>query len=133
MIRPAWIIPHPGGLAPADGPEAVLLDRAMQIIDAEACRGLRVQRLADALGVSRRCLAKWFPRLVGCSPHEAIQRAVFAHVEALLMETDLRLSAVAERTGFRHVEYLTVAFTRRYGVPPSHWRRRCIAESRCRS
>jgi LacI family transcriptional regulator len=95
----------------------------MQVISAEACHGLRVQQLADRLGVSRRCLAKWFPRVVGCSPHEAIQRVVFDRVEGLLLGTDLRLSDVAEQTGFRHPEYLTVAFTRRYGLPPRDWRR----------
>ena len=74
--------------------------------------------------MSRRYLSKWFPRLVGCSPHEAIQRAVFDEVERLLLATDLRISDVAARAGFRHVEYLTVAFTRRYGMPPREWRRR---------
>lgn len=106
-----------------EAPESVLLRRALQIIAASACRGLRVQELADQLGVSRRCLAKWFPRLVGCSPHEAIQRAVFDEVERLLRQTDLRLCDVATRTGFRHAEYLTVAFSRRYGRSPSGWRR----------
>lgn len=105
-----------------DAPEARLLHSALRIIASDACRGLRVQELADRLGVSRRCLAKWFPRLVGCSPHEAIQRAVFDEVERLLVTTDLRLTDIADRTGFRHAEYLTVAFARRYGMPPSSWR-----------
>ena len=123
MIRSAWTHRQPGGLALDGRCETGLVDRAMQVIAVEACQGLRVQHLADRLGVSRRCLAKWFPRVVGCSPHEAIQRAVFDRVEGLLLGTDLRLSEVAEKAGFRHVEYLTVAFTRRYGVPPRDWRR----------
>jgi AraC-like DNA-binding protein len=35
---------------------------------------------------------------------------------------DLPLAVVAERCGFRHAEYLTVVFTKRYGLPPSRWR-----------
>ena len=115
-----------------DAPEAQILRRALEIIAANACRGLRVQELADRLGVSRRSLAKWFPRMVGCSPHEAIQRAVFDEVEKLLLTSDLRLADVAGRTGFRHAEYLTVAFTRRYGVAPSEWRQRQRPDARIR-
>ena len=125
MICPMWTHRIDAASVPIDGedaPETQLLLKALQIIASDACRGLRVQQLADRLGVSRRCLAKWFPRLVGCSPHEAIQRAVFDEVERLLVATDLRLTDIADRTGFRHAEYLTVAFARRYGVPPSAWR-----------
>lgn len=126
MIRP--LLSHratdlSSALLPEEAPEATLLQQALRIIASDACRGLRVQHLADRLGVSRRCLAKWFPRMVGCSPHEAIQRAVFDEVERLLAASDLRLADIAARTGFRHAEYLTVAFTRRYGIAPSDWRR----------
>ncbi|MFM1996577.1 MAG: hypothetical protein RLZZ111_964, partial [Planctomycetota bacterium] len=57
-------------------------------------------------------------------PHEEIERVRFRRVEQLLRETELPLAAIADRTGFRHTEYLTVAFGRRHGMPPSVWRRR---------
>ncbi|MFM8435163.1 MAG: helix-turn-helix transcriptional regulator [Planctomycetia bacterium] len=132
MIHPLWTHRTAEPASPPlgeDAPESQLMCRALQVIAADACRGLRVQELADRLGVSRRCLAKWFPRTMGCSPHEAIQRAVFDEVEKLLVTSDLRLADVAARTGFRHAEYLTVAFTRRYGVAPSEWRQRQRAAS----
>lgn len=125
MIQPIWthrMIDPSSSPIGDDAPETRLLRRALGIIATDACRGLRVQQLADRVGVSRRCLAKWFPRMVGCSPHEAIQRAVFDEVEKLLLTSDLRLADVAARMGFRHAEYLTVAFTRRYGMAPSDWR-----------
>ena len=34
------------------------------------------------------------------------------------------IAVLAERTGFEHVEYMSVAFKRRYGVSPSRWRGR---------
>jgi LacI family transcriptional regulator len=43
-------------------------------------------------------------------------------VRQLLTETDLSLAAIAERAGFRHVEYLSVAFKRAFGQPPSRYR-----------
>ena len=33
------------------------------------------------------------------------------------------LEAIAMRTGFKHTEYMTVAFTKRHGMPPSRWRK----------
>ena len=32
------------------------------------------------------------------------------------------LTKVAEQAGFQHAEYLSVAFKRRFGVPPSRYR-----------
>lgn len=104
-------------------PEALIVSQAVQVIQARSCRRLSVQQLADAVGVSRRWLAKWFPLIIGCSPHEAIRRAVFLRVEELLRETDLTITEIASRTGFKHPEYLAAAFRVRYGLPPGRWRR----------
>jgi LacI family transcriptional regulator len=43
-------------------------------------------------------------------------------VKELLAETSLSLSAIAHRTGYRHVEYMSVAFKRETGQPPSVYR-----------
>jgi LacI family transcriptional regulator len=41
----------------------------------------------------------------------------------LLVETDLPLSVIAQRTGFSHVEYLCAAFRQATGLPPGTYRR----------
>jgi LacI family transcriptional regulator len=43
-------------------------------------------------------------------------------VKQLLVETDLPLYLIAERTGFEHVEYLSVVFKRETGATPSAFR-----------
>ena len=43
-------------------------------------------------------------------------------VRSLLSETELNLSIIAERAGFNHVEYMSVAFKREFGVSPSVYR-----------
>ncbi len=107
-----------------DSPEALIVGEAVQVIRARSCCRLSVPQLAEAVGVSRRWLAKWFPPIIGCSPHEAIRRAVFLRVEELLRETDLTIAEIAAQTGFKHSEYLAAAFRVRYGLPPGRWRRR---------
>jgi LacI family transcriptional regulator len=89
--------------------------------------GIKVQDVVRELGISRRILDARFAARVGHTPHEEIARQQFRRVEQLLTETDLPLATIAERCGFRHAEYMTVAFTRRHGLPPSRWRDACQA------
>ncbi len=121
-----WLLP-PLGIATRQSSDVLAIDdplvvAAVQFIRARACMGIKVQNVVRELGTSRRILDARFAARVGHTPHEEIARHRFRRVEQLLTETDLPLATVAERCGFRHAEYLTVAFTNRHGVPPSRWR-----------
>ena len=95
---------------------------AVRQIREHACAGIKVADVVRSLGVSRRVLESRFLRRLGHTPHEEIARVQFRRVEQLLAETDLPLATIAARAGFRHPETMTVAFTRRHGLPPSRWR-----------
>jgi LacI family transcriptional regulator len=45
-------------------------------------------------------------------------------VKDLLTQTELPLYTVADRTGFKHVEYMSVVFKKKTGLPPSEYRAR---------
>jgi LacI family transcriptional regulator len=127
LDRAEWLLP-PLGVATRRSTDTLVVDdplvlAALREIRDHACDGLRVNDVAAKLGTSRRVLETRFARLVGHTPHEEIAAAVFRRVEQLLAETDLPLAAIAERCGFRHAEYMTVAFARRHGMPPSRWRK----------
>ena len=47
---------------------------------------------------------------------------VVERVKELLAETDLPLATVAARAGFNYVEYMSVVFKKKIGVPPSDYR-----------
>jgi LacI family transcriptional regulator len=126
-----WLLP-PLGIATRQSSDVLAIDdpvvvAAVQFIRARACMGIKVQDVVRELGTSRRILDARFAARVGHTPHEEIARQQFRRVEQLLAETDLPLATIAERCGFRHVEYMTVAFTRRHGLPPSRWRDACQA------
>ena len=123
-----WLLP-PIGISTRQSTDVLAIDdelivAAVRHIRDHACRGLRVARLVKALGTTRRVLETRFTKRVGHTPHEEIARVQFRRVEQLLRETDLPLTDIASRTGFRHAEYMTVAFNRRHGLPPSAWRKR---------
>ena len=106
-----------------DEQDSLLLQAVVRHIHERADKSLKVGEIADSFGVSRRWLSLLFATRLGRTPHEEIIRARFARVERLLVETDLTLAEIAHQCGFRHAEYMSVAFHRRYGVPPSQWRR----------
>ncbi len=95
---------------------------AVRFIREHACDGIGVGDVLRKVAVSRRVLEGRFRRLLGCSPHDQIQRVKLDRVKRMLLETDLPLSVIAERAGFAHVEYLSVAFKKQVGVPPSEYR-----------
>ncbi|MFM8497118.1 MAG: helix-turn-helix transcriptional regulator [Planctomycetia bacterium] len=112
--------------------DGTLLGRAARFIHENATRGIHVRDVAAHIRVSRRWLDGQFVEQLGRTPHEEIVRVQFAQVERLLADTDLALEEIAGQCGFRHAEYMSAAFKRRYGVSPSRWRGRRILRARRR-
>ena len=127
LDRSEWLLP-PLGISTRQSTDVLAVDdelvvAAVRHIRDHACSGIKVADVVAAVGTSRRVLEARFTRRLGRTPHEEIAAVQFRRVEQLLRETDLPLVEVAERAGFRHAEYMTVAFSRRYGMPPSRWRK----------
>ncbi len=96
--------------------------RAGQFIREHAHEGINVQDVVSAGALARRILERRFRALVGRTLHEEIRRAQTQRAKDLLINTGLSLKDIAERIGFRHVEYFTVAFKRETGLAPSFYR-----------
>ncbi|MEO6002358.1 MAG: DNA-binding transcriptional regulator [Opitutus sp.] len=97
---------------------------AVRYIRTHAVEGIDVGDVLAAVPISRTLLERKFKRLFGHTPHEHILRTKLARVRAMLVETDLPVALIAERAGFEHTEYLSVAFRREMGVTPSAYRQR---------
>lgn len=124
--RQLWLLP-PLGISARQSTDTVWVDdatvmKALRFVRAHACSGIKVADVAREAGVTRRVLEAKFLKYVRHSVHEAIARVQFRRIEELLKSTELPLAAIAARTGFKHAEYLSVAFARRYRKPPSRWR-----------
>jgi LacI family transcriptional regulator len=122
--------PHlisPLGVAARQSTDVLAIDdreivRAVRYIREHACEGINVSDLLRAVALSRRVLEQRFQRLLGRTPHEEIMHVRLSRVQRLLAETDLPLYLIAERAGFEHVEYLSVAFKRELGKTPRQFR-----------
>jgi len=117
----------PLGIATRQSTDVLVIEdrnvaRALQFIRLHACEGIQVKDVLRAAPQSRTLLENRFKRLIGRTPHEEILRVRLDRVKELLVETNLSLEQIAERTAFAHVEYLSVAFRREIGIPPSQFR-----------
>jgi len=126
-VSPEHLLP-PRGVAVRQSTDVVSVDdpvvvAAAQFIRKNISRGIKVEDVAAASHVSRRKLEQRFVRSLARTPHEEIVRTQWRLVEDLLQNTELKLVAIARRCGFKHPEYMTTAFTKRYGCSPSEWRR----------
>ena len=126
LERSEWLLP-PLGIATRQSTDVLAIDdplvvAAVRQIRDHACDGIKVTDVVRSLKTTRRALENRFTKRVGHTPHEEIARVQFRRVEQLLRETELSLAAIAARAGFKHTEYMTVAFAKRHGMPPSRWR-----------
>jgi LacI family transcriptional regulator len=83
-----------------------------------------VEDVLRVVPMSRTVFERRFKRALNCTPHEHILAVRIKRVKSLLTTTDLTLSAIAERAGFEHSEYMSVAFKRATGVSPGAYRSR---------
>ncbi len=117
----------PVGIATRQSTDVVAVDdrtlaMTMRFIREHACEGVNVKEVLRAVPQSRRQLETRFQKVFGRTPHEEILRVQLNRASQLLIETDLPLSEIADRAGFAHVEYLSVVFKKRFGIPPGRYR-----------
>jgi LacI family transcriptional regulator len=129
QLKPTAHLIGPFGVASRQSTDVLAIDdrdvvRAVQFIREHACEGVNVADVMKSVPLSRRVLEQRFQRLLGRTPHEEILHVKLSRVQRLLAETDLSLAVIAERTGFEHVEYLSVAFKRERGITPREFRAR---------
>jgi LacI family transcriptional regulator len=127
------VLVPPLGVATRQSTDVLAIDdrdlaQALRFIREHACDGIAVADVLRVVPLSRRAFEKRFCDRLGRTPHQEILRWKIARAEQLLTETDLSLAAVAERTGFRHAEYLSVAFKRAIGQTPGRYRSERVLE-----
>jgi LacI family transcriptional regulator len=96
---------------------------ALHFIRNNACSGIGVNDVLATTPLSRRAFEKRFQKAIGKTPHAEILAAKLNFVKRLLKDTELSLEEIANRSGFTHPEYLSVAFKRETSVSPSEYRK----------
>lgn len=102
------------------------LRRALHYLREKARDGITIQTMCNDLHLSRRSLERKFANILRSSPRETLCRIRTESAKRLLVETDLSMALVAERSGFGDPERFSVTFRQQTGVNPSNYRKSAV-------
>lgn len=100
-----------------------LVRQSLRHIDENLHRPITIDRLADALGVSRRTLTKRFSEKLGRTLAGEIQRLRIERAKRELAANKLPIKQIARQAGFASLRTLYAAFAREVGCSPREFRR----------
>lgn len=84
----------------------------------------KVDQLASAMFMSRTALFKAMKKAVKVSPTEYLNRARLDLADQLLVETNMTIAAIAQKTGFSSDSYFSKKYEAAYGRKPSERRQK---------
>jgi AraC family transcriptional regulator, regulatory protein of adaptative response / methylated-DNA-[protein]-cysteine methyltransferase len=111
--------PETAPFCPAWKGTRTTVERALALIEAGALDEDSVAALAARLGIGARHLSRLFADHLDASPAQVAQSLRIQRAKRLLDDTDLSVSLIAERAGYRSSRRMTAAFLKVYGRPPS--------------
>ncbi len=100
-----------------------LVDKVEQFIRANLDSPIKLQDIAQTVYLSQSHLSRTFKHLTGKSVVEFIQELRLAKAEEMLAATDLSVTEIAGRVGFKDAAYFTTCFKNRHGVSPLQFRK----------
>jgi len=99
-----------------------VVSRALKLMHDDPLHDWTVEELSRAAATSRSVLGDRFRQLLGQSPMHYLAEWRMQLAANLLVSTDLRLSAIAERAGYGSEAAFSRAFHRHVGRSPAQWR-----------
>jgi LacI family transcriptional regulator len=96
---------------------------ALRYIRENAPYGLSVDDVLRAIPMSRAALDQRMRMAIGRTVKAEILRVQLDQVKRLLADTDLSLSQIADRTGFKHPQYMAELFKKKCGKTPGSYRK----------
>ena len=121
LIRPVKVVERESAVAST--PTAHILSRALDFIRKNAVKGIKVDDVAKALGISRRLADLRFQQFSGETINETITRHRLDAVKKFLATTNRPIRTISEECGYTDPSYLKVLFKRRFGCTMREWRR----------
>lgn len=99
------------------------IGRALQLIHTEPGHAWTVESLAAEIGMSRSRFAERFSALMGTGPMAYLSDWRLQKALSLLDESRASVQQVAAQAGYQSPAAFTRAFTARFGLPPTDYRR----------
>ncbi|MEW5918803.1 MAG: AlkA N-terminal domain-containing protein, partial [Gemmatimonadota bacterium] len=111
------------GNAPVDDARRIAALLVQRIDEGMLDGGAGLENVARRFGWSSRQIRRIVRKELGVSPIELVLTRRLLRAKQLLTETQLPMIDVASASGFASVRRFNDAFSRRYGLPPTHFRK----------
>jgi LacI family transcriptional regulator len=98
--------------------------QAMHYIRNHACKGIKVEQVLDAVGISRSNLEKRFKEEVGETIHTIIHTEKLEKARSLLVSTSLSINEISQMCGYPSLQYFYSVFKKEYDSTPKDHRDR---------
>lgn len=112
-------------LSEAQGTETITPQRLHGVlghIEDHLDQALRVEHLAEMVGLSRSHFSRAFQHVTGQSPQRFIINRRLCRARALLLSSTANLAHIASQSGFSSHAHMTAVFRKELGVTPTRYR-----------
>lgn len=103
------------------------LRRAVDYIEENCVRNIRLEELASLTGLSQSHFSHAFKASTGLPPHQWQTQARLERAKHLLLKNEMPLTTVAVETGFADQAHFTRVFRKNVGAAPASWKRSRLA------
>ena len=115
--------PEAAPFSPAWKGSLTTVERAVRLINDGAIDNVGIEVLAERLGIGPRHLLRLFKKHLGASPTQVMRTTRIQRAKRFLDESDLPVSEIALRSGFRSLRRFNAVFAEVYRRPPTSIRR----------
>ncbi|AOF93309.1 AraC family transcriptional regulator [Sinorhizobium sp. RAC02] len=103
------------------------LRRATDFIEENCLRNIRLEELANLIGLSQSHFSHAFKASTGVAPHQWQVNARLRRAKDLLLQGEQPLTAIAAESGFADQAHFTRVFRKNFGTTPAHWQKTQLA------
>ncbi len=100
----------------------VYVDHALEYVEHNYHKNIKVQGIADYIGINRSYLTNCFKNTLNLSPQEYILNYRMNQASVLLKNTNLMISEIASNVGYDDALNFSKAFKKVYGINPTNYR-----------
>ena len=83
---------------------------------------IKIQEIADLVGINRSYLTRLFVEKFGCSPQQYLLRLRMEHAKNFLQTTNYTIQTVGNSVGYPSIDAFSKIYKRYFGVSPSQTR-----------
>lgn len=98
------------------------LNAAKDSFDRTPEEKLSIDELSEKLNLSKEHFIRAFKNNFGSPPGNYRQNRRMEKAAALLLNSNMKINAIAEKTGFENIFYFSRAFKKHFAIPPGQYR-----------